>query len=214
MLATGAVRKNSRSPPGSVKSLQAIEVVAKHGDVDIPDEFVPKLVMNSFVGDRIWDGFESVLLAMALFLPVAAEAQRPPIRVAVSSTSTIDLGELRRAFRKKCSNVVLNRDPSRADYALEAIDKTTNLISAEEVLRYRFTLFDRARITFYSTSPDTFLHAIEDTCAALLQQSASAAQEADAEPVNGLRMSISRSQTDSDPAMQFTITFSNVTRAT
>jgi hypothetical protein len=155
---------------------------------------------------------KKVLLVTALFLPVAAETQRPPIRVAVSSTSTIDLGELRRAFHKKCSNVVLNRDPSRADYALEAIDKTINLISAQEVLHYRFTLFNRAGSAFYSTSPDKFSNAIDDVCVALVQQSASPAQEVDAEPVNGLRMSISRSQAASGPATQFTITFSNATR--
>jgi hypothetical protein len=40
----------------------------------------------------------------------------------------------------------------------------------------------------------------------------STGQEADAEPVNGLRMSISHSQAASGPAMQFTITFSNATR--
>jgi|HubBroStandDraft_6_1064221.scaffolds.fasta_scaffold4446180_2 hypothetical protein len=31
-----------------------IEVVAKHSDVDIPDELVPKVVMNGFMNDKFW----------------------------------------------------------------------------------------------------------------------------------------------------------------
>jgi hypothetical protein len=65
---------------------------------------------------------KKVLLITALFLPIAAETQKPPIRVALSSTSTVASSDLRRGFQKKCPNVILNRDPSRADYALEAID--------------------------------------------------------------------------------------------
>jgi hypothetical protein len=36
-----------------------IEVVAKHSDLDIPDELVPKVVMNGFMDDKIWEGFRS-----------------------------------------------------------------------------------------------------------------------------------------------------------
>jgi hypothetical protein len=146
-----------------------IEVVAKHSDVDIPDELIPKMATGRFVDGRIWDGFKSVLLVTALFSPIVAETQKPPTRVALSSTSTIDLSELRQAFHEKCPSVVLNRDPSRADYALEAIRRTTNPATAGEVSRYRFTLFNRGGNTIYSTSPYKFSNAINNVCSALVQ---------------------------------------------
>jgi hypothetical protein len=31
-----------------------IELVAMHSDLDIPDELVPKVVMNGFMDDKIW----------------------------------------------------------------------------------------------------------------------------------------------------------------
>jgi hypothetical protein len=108
----------------------------------------------------------------ALLLPIAAETQTPPTRVALSSTSTVPSRDLRRGFRKKCPAVILNRDPSRADYALEAIEKTTNLISATEVSRYRFTLFNRAGNAIYSTFPHKFSNAVNNVCMALARQRA------------------------------------------
>jgi len=66
----------------------------------------------------------------------------------------------------------LNRDPSRADYALEAIERTTNPVTATEVSRYRFTLFNRAGNVTYSTSPHKFSNAITNVCMALARQTA------------------------------------------
>jgi hypothetical protein len=115
---------------------------------------------------------KKVLLITALFLPIAAETQKPPIRVALSSTSTVASSDLRRGFQKKCPNVILNRDPSRADYALEAIERTINPVTAMEVSRYRFTLFNRAGNAIYSTSPHKFASAINNVCMALARQTA------------------------------------------
>src|ERR1700727_1530048 len=109
---------------------------------------------------------KKALLGTALVLPWAAETQKP-IRVAVSSTSTIELSELRRAFHRKCPNVILNRDPLQADYALEAIGRTTNPINAGEVSRYRFTLFNHEGNTIYSTSPYKLSNAVNNVCRAL-----------------------------------------------
>jgi hypothetical protein len=63
--------------------------------------------------------------------------------------------------------VIFNRDPSRADYALEAIERTTNPVIATEGLRYRFTLFNRAGNAIYSTSPHKFSNAINNVCMVL-----------------------------------------------
>jgi hypothetical protein len=115
---------------------------------------------------------KKALLTAALLLPIAAETQKRPIRVALSSTSTVASSDLRRAFQKKCSNVILNQDPSRADYALEAIEKTINPVTAMEVPRYRFTLFNRAGNAIYSTSPHKFSNAINNVCMALVRQRA------------------------------------------
>jgi hypothetical protein len=108
----------------------------------------------------------------ALLLPIAAETQKPPIRVALSSTSTVASSNLRRGFQKKCPDVILNRDPSRADYALEAIARTTNPVAATEVLRYRFTLFNCAGNAIYSTSPHNFSNAVNNVCMALARERA------------------------------------------
>src|ERR1700722_11303295 len=115
---------------------------------------------------------KKVVLIKALFRPLAAETQKPPIRVALSSTSTVASSDLRRGFQKKCPDVILNRDPSRADYALEAIDRTTNPVTATEVSRYRFTLFNRAGNAIYSTSPHNFSNAINNVCVALARERA------------------------------------------
>jgi len=108
----------------------------------------------------------------ALLLPISAETQKPPIRVALSSTSTVAASDLRRGFQKKCPSVILNRDPSRADYALEAVERTINPETAMETSRYRFTLFNRSGNTIYSTSPHKFSNAINNVCMALARQTA------------------------------------------
>jgi hypothetical protein len=90
----------------------------------------------------------------------------------LSSISTVASSDLRRGFQKKCPDVVLNRDPSRADYALEAMERTTNPVAASEVSRYRFTLFNRAGNAIYSTSPHKFSNAINNVCMALTRQRA------------------------------------------
>jgi len=113
---------------------------------------------------------KKVVLIAALFLPIAAETQKPPIRVALSSTSTVASSDLRRGFQEKCPDVILNRDASRADYALEAIDRTTSPVTATEVSRYRFTLFNRAGNAIYSTSPRKFSNAINNVCMALARE--------------------------------------------
>jgi hypothetical protein len=109
-----------------------------------------------------------VILVAVLCLPVAAQT-RKPIRVAVSSTSTVPTSDLQRGFEKKCPNVILNHDPARADFALEAIGRTA---PAGELSRYRFTLFNRAGNAVYSTSPHKFSNAINNICAALKSKDA------------------------------------------
>jgi hypothetical protein len=126
----------------------------------------------------------------ALLLPIAAETQKPPIRVALSSTSTVAASDLRRGFQKKCPDVILNRDPSRADYALEAIERTTNPVTATEVSRYRFTLFNRAGNAIYSTSPHKFSNAINNVCMALVRERAKDA--AASTPLDCITMSAPR----------------------
>jgi len=78
--------------------------------------------------------------------------------------------DLRRAFQKKCRNVILNHDPSRADYALEPIARTNPLDG--ERPRYRFTLFNRAGNAIYSTLPHKFSNAVDNICNPLAQSTA------------------------------------------
>jgi hypothetical protein len=115
---------------------------------------------------------KKVVLIAAFIPPDSSRDAKPPIRVALSSTSTVASSDLRRGFQKKCPDVILNRDASRADYALEAIDRTTNPVTATEVSRYRFTLFNRAGNAIYSTSPHKFSNAINNVCMALARERA------------------------------------------
>jgi hypothetical protein len=115
---------------------------------------------------------KKVFRIAALLFPIAAETQKPPIRVAFSSTSTVASSDIQRGFQKKCPNVILNRDPSRADYALEAMERTINPVIVGEVSRYRFTLFNRAGNAIYSTSPRKFSNGINNVCMALVRQTA------------------------------------------
>ena len=105
-----------------------------------------------------------------LLLPYIAQAQRLPVRIAFSSTSTVAASDIRKSFAKKCPNVKLTFDPSRSDYALEAMAGTINPVFATEVTRYRFTLFNRAGNAFYSTSPHKFSNAINNVCMAIDRQ--------------------------------------------
>ena len=105
-----------------------------------------------------------------LLLPYIAQAQKLPVRIAFSSTSTVAASDIRKSFAKKCPNVKLTFDPSRSDYALEAMAGTINPVFATEVTRYRFTLFNRAGNAFYSTSPHKFSNAINNVCMAIDRQ--------------------------------------------
>jgi hypothetical protein len=69
------------------------------------------------------------LLAL-LILPCAVEAQTSPKLIALSSTSTVAVADIRKGFHKKCPNVSITFKPLKADYALEAVaDKFSNAIN-------------------------------------------------------------------------------------
>jgi hypothetical protein len=113
---------------------------------------------------------ESLFLFTALLLPSGAEPQKRPVRIAFSSTSTVAASDVRKAFAKKCPNVKLTSDPSRSDYALEAMAGTINPVFAVDTNRYRFTLFNRSGNAFYSTSPHKFSNAINNVCMTIDRQ--------------------------------------------
>jgi len=110
------------------------------------------------------------LLIVLFVLPCAAQAQKTPKLVALSSTSTVAASDIRKGFQKKCPNLSLTLEPVKADYALEAMAEPVNLISAYPTIRYRFTLFSRSGDIVYSTSPDKFSDAIVNVCMAVNKQ--------------------------------------------
>ena len=113
----------------------------------------------------------SRLILTALVLAFAAEPQKvPKIVVALSSTSTVAASDIRNAFQKKCPNVILTREPLKADYALEAMAEPINLLSGSPTTRYRFTLFSRSSYIIYSTAPHKFSNAINNVCMAINKQ--------------------------------------------
>ena len=113
---------------------------------------------------------EILFLFTALLLPSVAEPQKRAVRIAFSRTSTVAGSDVRKAFAKKCPNVKLTSDPSRSDYALEAMAGTINPVFAAETTRYRFTLFNRSGNAFYSTSPHRFSNAINNVCMVIDRQ--------------------------------------------
>src|ERR1700677_2057621 len=122
-------------------------------------------------------------LLIALLLPSVAEPQKRPVMVAFSSTSTVAAADVRKALAVACPGVQLTTDPLRSDYALEALAGTGNLVYPTEVTRYRFTLFDHAGNTFFSTAPHKFSNAIHNVCLAIFDQNEPAdAQSGDDEP--------------------------------
>ena len=113
----------------------------------------------------------SFLILMARVLAFVAEAQTTPkIVVALSSTSTVAASDIRKALEKKCANVILTREPLKADYALEAMAEPINLLSGSPTTRYRFTLFSRSGDIIYSTAPHKFSNAINNVCMAINKQ--------------------------------------------
>jgi len=126
--------------------------------------------MPSSIGTARPCSIGRVFLLTALLLPSVAETQKRPVRIAFSSTSTVAAADVRKAFAKKCPNLRLTSDPSRSDYALEAMAGTINPVYATEVTRYRFTLFNRSGNAFYSTSPHKFSNAVNNVCMAIDRQ--------------------------------------------
>jgi hypothetical protein len=113
----------------------------------------------------------SLLILTTWVLALTAEAQIVPrIVVALSSTSTVAASDIRKAFEKKCPNVILTREPLKADYALEAMAEPINLLSGSPTTRYRFTLFSRSGDIIYSTAPHKFSNAINNVCVAINKQ--------------------------------------------
>jgi hypothetical protein len=106
------------------------------------------------------DVMKNLSLLALLILPCAVEAQTSPKLIALSSTSTVAVADIRKGFHKKCPNVSITFKPLKADYALEAVADTINPISRSPAMRYRFTLLSRTGDVLYSTSPHKFSNAI------------------------------------------------------
>jgi hypothetical protein len=113
---------------------------------------------------------KKLVLLSAILFSCATAAQKPPVLIAFSSTSTVAAADVRKGFAKKCPNVKLTFDPSQSDYALEAMAGTINPVTGTEATRYRFTLFNRAGNAIYSTSPHKFSNAINNMCMAIERQ--------------------------------------------
>ena len=116
------------------------------------------------------DVMKNLSLLALLILPCAVEAQTSPKLIALSSTSTVAVADIRQGFHKKCPNVSITFEPLKADYALEAVADTINPISGSPAMRYRFTLLSRTGDVLYSTSPHKFSNAINNVCMAINKQ--------------------------------------------
>ena len=84
-------------------------------------------------------------IAVALFALVAsvAYAQSRPIKIALTSSSTVPSADIFKDMADQCPNVSVTLDAGKADFTIEA---------SKMRRRFKFTLFDRVNLQVFSTS--------------------------------------------------------------
>jgi hypothetical protein len=116
---------------------------------------VEKMTLNSFA-----------CLVLVSAIPLAA--QNTPKSIALADKSNVPADNILKALPKKCTNVSITNDPTKSNYTLEAIKKTTRSgLGILHVEEFDLTLFDRDGNTFSSTSDTSLSHTLKDICHAI-----------------------------------------------
>jgi hypothetical protein len=104
-----------------------------------------------------------------LFVLSAAYAQAPiTTRVMLSPKSNLDTATISEGFAKHCPNVVVTENESKADYVLEASNKTS-YSDGDSYSHWHFTLFSKEGDVLITTHPERhfthkFDHHFESVC--------------------------------------------------
>jgi hypothetical protein len=109
-----------------------------------------------------------VLIAFAA-APGLTLGQTPPTKhVILSPKSNLDTASVSEGFSKYCPNVVVTENESRADYVLEASNRTTYL-DGDSYSHWHFTLLNKEGDVLMTTHPERhfthrFKHHFESVC--------------------------------------------------
>ena len=104
-----------------------------------------------------------------LFIPIAALSQATTKSVFLSDRSNVSAGEISKLLPKACPNVRIVTDAAKADYALDATNRTTRPgLGIERVGTFDLMLHDRAGIVVRGASDSSLKDAIKDLCQNIL----------------------------------------------
>jgi hypothetical protein len=95
-----------------------------------------------------------ILLAVVVLatLPLAGQAPAPK-RVILSPKSNLDTSSVSEGFAKYCPNVVVTENAEKADYVLEAVNKTT-YSDGDSSSHWHFTLMNKDGDVLMTTHPE------------------------------------------------------------
>lgn len=111
-----------------------------------------------------------VILALcSAAVPIFVQGQAPVTKyVILSPKSNVDTASVADGFAKSCPNVVVTENESKADYVLEASNKTT-YSDGDSYSHWHFTLFNKDGDVLMTTHPEVhfghrFKHHFESVC--------------------------------------------------
>ncbi|MGA8215386.1 MAG: hypothetical protein WB799_17445 [Candidatus Sulfotelmatobacter sp.] len=105
---------------------------------------------------------------LVLLCAILLSAQDAPKTITLTDKSNVAADDIVKRLQKECPNVTIANDPSKADYSLEAIKKTTRTgLDIQHVNEFYLTLFDRDDNTFSAVTNESLSHTLKDLCRAI-----------------------------------------------
>lgn len=96
----------------------------------------------------------SALLLLTLFFATIIDSQNLATkRVMLSPKSNLDTASVSEGFSKYCPNVVVTENEAKADYVLEAVNKTT-YSDGDSSSHWHFTLMNKDGDVLMTTHPE------------------------------------------------------------
>ena len=98
----------------------------------------------------------AVLFAFVLAISYCTTltGQANPIRIALTTNSTVKSADMVKGLGSNCPDVSLTVDPAKADYTLEAVEDN----------HFKFTVFNKDGDAVYSTTTHRLGSAVKDVC--------------------------------------------------
>jgi hypothetical protein len=107
------------------------------------------------------------LLLVVLMAAVPVVAQAPVKHIMLSPKSNLDTASVSEGFAKYCPNVLVTENEGKADYILEAVEKTT-YEDGDSSKKWHFTLLSKDGDILMTTHPKMSLpkykHHFQDVC--------------------------------------------------